>query len=295
MGIKNLPLNKLYDKAKKCKQEKAYIGYVCFFILFCLAWLLMALALLAAIITLIFDIYIEFFPNKIEIPKEIVELQKEYEQTKETYKTNPKALEVKIDSIWEKAISIPATDKKGNRGIIEVYTLTGGYYWGKGKNEIFDVLESNHDINLDQKFIAYLKTEYFKKGFAKHNEIICVGNSSFEEDGNKSNEECRSYKRALQLRRLLEESSTFSNIQILPIGISDSTGLPSDLQRSVIIIGVKKIDSLINMKDALYDHLLHDTNTPFRFWDYSLCKSYEDFYNSTYKPCSGSEEFMKNE
>ena len=57
---------------------------------------------------------------------------------------------------------------------------------------------------------------------------------------------------------------------------------------AIIIIGVLKVDSLIDLKDALYLHLLKDKNIPFRFWDYSLCKDYDSFFNSSQIPCKNS-------
>ncbi|WP_129053967.1 hypothetical protein [Flavobacterium sp. YO64] len=151
----------------------------------------------------------------------------------------------------------------------------------KGKNSI-----TNISGNLDDTFIDYLKSEYFKQGYSNHNEIIWVGNSSYEELSDKF-EECRSYYRAIYLSNLLEKKLPFKKIEILPIGKCENTNVDSDLQRTVIILGVKKVDSLVNIKDALYLHLLNDRKIPFRFWDYSLCKDYETFFNLDKITCNG--------
>jgi hypothetical protein len=286
MTIKGI--SSAYDKSLKCKQEKNYLGAIGFAILYLIGTFALILTGLLAIVVFSYEIFTTCSSKEIKIPKEIIKLQKEYEETKRVYETNPKLLEVKIDSIWKKTISIPIKDKSGKRAILGIYTITNGYYWGKGKNEICDFTGNGTKLNINSSFIDYLKTEYFQKGVARQNELICVGNSSFEENGNVYNEECRSYCRAMYLRRLLEKNIPFVKIDILPIGKSDSTGLCSDIQRSIVIIGVLKVDSLIDLKDALYLHLLKDKNIPFRFWDYSLCKDYNSFFNSSQIPCKNS-------
>lgn len=245
------------------------------FVIFLLKYILY----IGVIIFIIYGAIDQMIPHHTVVKDVTKDLQVEYMRVKEKYKESPGELSAKIDSIWQRVTSIPVTDNLGKRAIINVYTLSSGYYWLRGSNQI-----SNFSTAVNTSFTTYLTSEYFKQGYETHSEIICVGNSSYEESS-VSVEECRSYCRAVFLEDVLKASLPFKQISLLPIGKSDSTGLNSNLQRSVIILGVKKVDSSINVKDALYLHLLHDNNIPFRFWDYSLCKTYEAFYNNK-NPCN---------
>lgn len=274
------PIKDLKDAIDHWKEKKYFISIVLFSV-FILRYIVFTLIMFFFVVELLIVIRANIFTREINVSEEIKILNREYTETKKKYNENPKSLEVRIDSLWKRATSIPIEDKSGKRAIVGVYTFSTNYYWLKGKNTI-----TNINGKLDDTFINYLKSEYFKQGYSNHNEIICVGNSSYEEISEKY-EECRSYYRAIYLSNLLEKDLPFKKIEILPIGKCENTNIDSDSQRTVIILGVKKIDSLVNMKDALYLHLLSDKKVPFRFWDYSLCKDYETFYNPDKIICKG--------
>jgi hypothetical protein len=253
-----------------------------------LQFILYAIGYVAGISYMLFIIAITIenyvAPKEISVPETVKKLHLEYEETRKIYEHNPKLFQSVIDSFWFRAGKIPIEDSHGNRAIIGVYRLTDGFYWVKGKTGIAGFNDGQRIFSEDKSFIKYLKSEYFAGGYSESNEIICIGNSSYEE-ANIEIEECRSYCRGLYLSKMLEKHMPFKKIEILAIGKSDDTKLNSDLQRSVVILGVKKVDTLINMKDALYLHLLKDNQTPFRFWDYSLCKNYDGFYDLSKNAC----------
>ena len=259
------PIKDLKDAINHWKEKKNIISII-FFCAFILRYIVFTLILSLLIIELVIVIRANIFTREINVSEEIKLLNREY--TEKNNNENPKSLEIRIDNLWKRATSIPIEDESGKRAIVGVYTSSTNYYWLKGQNTI-----TNINGKLDDTFI-----EYLKQGYSNHNEIICIGNSSYEEISEK-HEEYRSYYRALYLSDLLQKKITLKKIEILPIGKCKNTKIDSDSQRTVIILRVKKIDSLVNMNDALYLHLLNDKKIPYRFWDYSLCKDYETFYN----------------
>lgn len=181
----------------------------------------------------------------------------------------PKYESVKIvDDVYSPWVE--GRDKYGGSAEFKTAVLSIGYRWKVGESNFVE--DKNKTITLTQ-----LKSQIEKKGeifkqIENPNKIISVGTASCEADSSqedpRTREEARALQRAKQLQKLVsKELFSVGEYKLLNLGQfkSDSCKRHPDetsLQRSIIMIGVRKETPGVILDQALRDKFQQELNNP---------------------------------
>jgi uncharacterized protein YjbI with pentapeptide repeats len=161
-------------------------------------------------------------------------------------------------------------DSQGRSAEFKVSILSNKYRWQVQSSDQVSSQGSTQVISL-KDLVPILKLDRIYEIMDNPNMVISVGTASCE--GDNSTEEQRAEKRAEKIQQeIVENLFAVKYYPTLNLGrhTSDSCGKePTEFQRAVIIIGVRKETKGIILKEALYDAISKRIKD-FKLSDYSL-------------------------
>jgi len=190
------------------------------------------------------------------------------------------------DSTWKVITEIAVEDNKKRKAVFDVGILAMDYFWKRGSIDIIN----KRDSFLTHSLKNLLSSVDFKGRMKSSKGIICIGNASFEvidstikNPGKKINDIMSEEKRANERARILAATineNLENNIPIYTASIGKckvQNRENSDLQRSIVILSLKKYDEGVDINIAGFRAIVGLKSMPFRVIEYSLVSP--DFLN----------------
>nr|WP_244917985.1 serine/threonine-protein kinase [Nostoc linckia] len=171
----------------------------------------------------------------------------------------------------------PYREGKDNQGRIakfNIAVLSLQYKWVVGSN--FQIQYNDQIISLNLLKLN-LEQQAIQNIMEEPSEIISVGTTSCK--GNIESQERLALERSLQIQLLVKKifinQPNIKGYRLLNLGQFQRTDCPGNqdlttYQRSIIVIGVKKQSSSVNLDEALRDRLEKKPFADFKLQDYSL-------------------------
>ncbi|MGF1989467.1 MAG: protein kinase domain-containing protein [Nostoc sp. ZfuVER08] len=165
-------------------------------------------------------------------------------------------------------------DNQGRIAKFNIAVLSLQYKWVVGSN--FQIQYNDQIISLNLLKLN-LEQQAIQNIMEEPSEIISVGTTSCK--GNIESQERLALERSLQIQLLVKKifinQPNIKGYRLLNLGQFQRTDCPGNqdlttYQRSIIVIGVKKQSSSVNLDEALRDRLEKKPFADFKLQDYSL-------------------------
>ncbi|MBC1241354.1 serine/threonine-protein kinase [Nostoc sp. 2RC] len=165
-------------------------------------------------------------------------------------------------------------DNQGRIAKFNIAVLSLQYKWVVGSN--FQIQYNDQIISLNLLKLN-LEEQGIQNIMEEPSEIISVGTTSCK--GNIESQERLALERSLQIQLLVKKifinQPNIKGYRLLNLGQFQRTDCPENqdlttYQRSIIVIGVKKQSSSVNLDEALRDRLEKKPFADFKLQDYSL-------------------------
>ncbi len=165
-------------------------------------------------------------------------------------------------------------DNQGRIAKFNIAVLSLQYKWVVGSN--FQIQYNDQIISLNLLKLS-LEQQAIQNIMEEPSEIISVGTTSCK--GNIESQERLALERSLQIQLLVKKifinQPNIKGYRLLNLGQFQRTDCPGNqdlttYQRSIIVIGVKKQSSSVNLDEALRDRLEKKPFADFKLQDYSL-------------------------
>jgi hypothetical protein len=235
---------------------------------------------------LIYFVYVVNYYNSVTIFTKNENLDKalnDYQIFLETERNGHNVIYSK-DSTWKIITGLVREDNEKRKAVFDIGILTKDYYWEKGSTKV-TYAKMGLQESKDETLIDLLEASDFKHRLSDSKGIICIGNSSYE--GNEKivsvdkygarkttilSEEARANERAeklsTEINKQLQKNTPMFTINIGRCKVENKAN--SNLQRSIVILFLKKFDQDVNLNRAVFNAVVGLDAMPFRVIDYSL-------------------------